>query len=124
MLLDQVLQLPDGVLDPAPQDRADVALEVEPVGVGLDLLDDEAVGGHGRREAEDVHHRLAEREGHVDPGLVHVLDQLRGAGQRHATLAQAAAGPDPDHPLHAFPPSLHVWEIHDLREVTEQVTFG
>ena len=35
----------------------------------------EAVGGKAGGVATDVHHALSQGEGHVDAGLVHVLDQ-------------------------------------------------
>jgi len=63
VVLDQILQLPDRVLHAPVQDRPDVALEEEPARVRLDLLDDEAVRRHRRREAGHVHHRLPQAEG-------------------------------------------------------------
>ncbi len=117
-LLDQVLELPEGVLDTPPQDRPHHGLEVHAVGIGLDLLHDEGVGGEGNGLPADVHHPFAQGEADVDPRLVHVLDQLARdrSGPLGLPAGEVPSRPGAHHAVDARPPAAGVGVVVDLRQ--------
>ena len=127
-LLDQVLELPDGVVDAPPEDGPHHGLEIHALGIGLDLLHHEGVGGEGDGLAADVHHPFAQGEADVDPRLVHVLDQLAGdrMGPRRVLAGEVPSSPGAHHAVDARPPAARVGVVADLHHGLriQEVTFG